>query len=311
MKICFIGKSGHSARAFREMKEHPEAEFVGYAPGSAEESTEPFRGYEGKIYASYEEMLRTEKPDVAVISPVFGLTASILCRVAAMGIDILAEKPVAGSLEELAAVEKAVRENNIRFAAMHFLRFTPSFYEAAEKVRAGRIGKVRMLNAQKSYRFGNRPTWYQNRELYTGTIPWVGIHAIDWIYHFADAPFQRVTALHRGDPEMTALCQFEMEGGILASANLDYYRPKGAKTHGDDRIRVVGEEGIIEVFEDRYLVIDGEKTEEFTPTEAPLLALEFLKGRDLIPLEEILMLTRISLLARASADEHQTKEVSP
>ena len=46
---------------------------------------------------------------------------------------------------------------------------------------------------------------------------------------------------------MTALCHFTMEDDVFASASIDYLRPDTAPSHGDDRIRVAGTEGVVEV----------------------------------------------------------------
>ncbi len=305
VKICFIGSCGHAYRTYREMQTCEDAEFVGIAPGSEQEDIDALDRYGMPVYSSYEEMICTTRPEVAVISPVFGLTGKIAVYCAERGINVFCEKPVASDLSELRVLEKAVKENNIHFSAMHFLRFTPSFYAAGKLVREGGIGEVKLMTAQKSYKYGSRPEWYADRGLYTGTIPWIGIHAIDWLYYFGQKKFLTVNAIHSGNPEMTALCQFELEDGVPASVNLDYYRPGTAATHGDDRIRVVGNEGVIEVFGDRYQLInkDGEST--VYPTEAPLLARDYLLGREELSAEEIFMLTRVALIARESADKKE------
>ncbi|MBR5453414.1 MAG: Gfo/Idh/MocA family oxidoreductase [Clostridia bacterium] len=302
MKICFIGSCGHAYRTYREMQTCADAEFVGIAPGSEHEELDGLERYGMPVFSSYEEMIGTVRADVAVISPVFGLTGKIALYCAERGIDIFCEKPIAADLDELDKLEKTVKEKGIHFSAMHFLRFTPSFYAAGKLVRDGGIGDVRLITAQKSYKYGARPEWYTDRALYTGTIPWIGIHAIDWIYYFTKKRFLTVSAVHCGSPEMSALCQLELEGDIPASVNLDYYRPAGAATHGDDRVRVVGTEGVIEVFGDRYLLINGDGESTVYPTEAPLLARDFLLGQEEITAEEIFMLTRAALIARESAD---------
>lgn len=309
MKICLIGNCGHTWQAFCEMKAHPQAQFAGIAPGSAEEDAASLKGYGLKIYSTYAQMLDAERPDVAVVSPVFGRTGSVIIDCAARGIDVFAEKPVASSQEELARVERAVRESGIRFSAMHFLRFTPSFYHAQKAVMAGAVGRVQLVTAQKSYQFGNRPAWYADRSLYLGTIPWVGIHAIDWISFFTGKRFLSVSALHRGQPERAALCQFELEDGVIAAANLDYLRPPTAPTHGDDRVRVAGTEGVVEVSEDGYVVINRDGVNAFAPKEAPRLAYDFLEGREELGREEAFMLTRVALCARDAADTGRRVEI--
>ena len=166
-----------------------------------------------------------------------------------------------------------------------------------------------MLTAQKSYRFGTRPDWYYNRSLYGGTIPWVGIHAIDWIYYFANKRFRSVKSQSFGKPEMAALCQFEMEDGVMAAINIDYYRPATAPTHDDDRIRCVGTTGVLEVRDRKILLINADGSQTIEPTKAPDLLTEFLDGRQPISVDEIFYLTRVALTARDAADRKTTLQI--
>lgn len=166
-----------------------------------------------------------------------------------------------------------------------------------------------MLTAQKSYRYGKRPAWYSDRALYGGTIPWVGIHAIDWIAAFSRKKFLTVDGQSYGSPEMAAICRFEMEDGVMAAINIDYYRPAAAPSHGDDRIRCAGTEGVIEVRENKIFLINKDGTQTFEPTEAPDLVEEFLDGRVTLSPEEIFYITRVSLAAREAADTGKTVQI--
>jgi len=255
-------------------------------------------------------MLDEISPDLAIISPVFAHTGRVIIECASRGIDIFAEKPVAASFEELNMVEKAVKNSKVRFCAMHYLRYDPAFYHAAKLVKNGAIGEVRMVTAQKSYKYGTRPAWYGDRSLYGGTIPWVGIHAIDWVYNFTGKRFLSVNAQSFGkDPEMAAICQFTMEDNIICSVNLDYYRPNAASTHGDDRIRCVGTKGVVEVRDGNVYLINENSNTVLTPREAPDLLAEFLDGKEPISPDEIFYLTKVAVAARDSADKETTIEI--
>lgn len=310
MKICFIGSVGHVGQAYAEMKNHPQAEFVGAAPGSSHETAlqsvlEPL-----PYYPDYRRMLDETKPDVAVLSPVYGLTGSIAMECARRGIHVFAEKPIAATPEELDALEAAVRESGIRVCAMHYLRFTPAFFEAEKLIRGGAIGDIRMVTAQKSYKFGTRPDWYWDDTLYPGIIPWVGIHVIDCIYHLTGRKFTGVRAVQSGSgPQNAALCQFTMEDSIIASVNMDFLRPADAPSHEDDRIRVAGTEGVIEVRDQKIYLINGEGTREIEPGPAPSLGLDFLLNRQACTNEDIFAVTRAAVTAQRSAAINQTMEI--
>ena len=310
MKICLIGGCGHVGQAYRACRDREDVTVCGMAPGSEHEGRTSSIAPEIPFYTDWRQMLDTCRPDLAVVSPVFGLTGGIIRECAERGIDVFSEKPVATTFEELAAVRRAVEQSGIRFCAMHYLRFAPAFYHAALMVRNGAIGEVRMLTAQKSYRFGKRPAWYNDRELYGGTIPWVGIHAIDWIYHFSGKRFLSVSARHVGSPEMAALCLFEMEDQVMSSIQLDFHRPAKAPSHGDDRIRCVGTRGVLEVRNGFIHLMNDEVISVLSPGEAPELFGEFLNGNTPISPQEIFELTAVALAARESADNGRVVELS-
>lgn len=304
MKVCFIGACGHVNQALNTLYSRDDVEICGIAPGSSYEISTKKLAPTAPFYEDYGTMLDEKKPELAIVSPVFGRTSEVIVECANRGISVFSEKPVATTLSELSRVEEAIKNNGIRFCAMHYLRYSPAFYEGARMVADGEIGELRMITAQKSYKFGTRrPEWYKDRSLYGGTIPWVGIHAIDWIYHFSGKKFLSVSAESFGDsPEMAALCKFRLEDGVIAAVNLDYYRPSVAPTHDDDRIRCVGTRGILEIREGNIHVMNESGCLMHTPTAAPELFTEFLNGNEPIAPEEIFYLTRVALLARESAD---------
>lgn len=301
MKVCFIGMCGHSKQVWRTLKNRTDVTLCGVAAGSIHEKMCASFDVNIPFFDDAYRMLDEVKPELVVLSPVFGLTGAWIIECAARGIDVFSEKPVASSLEELARVRDAVTTSGIRFGAMHFLRYAPAFFEAGRLVREGAIGEVRLINTQKSYKYGTRPDWYSDRSLYGGTIPWVGIHALDWIAYFTGKQFLSVSASAWGNPELSALCQFTMEDGILASASIDYYRPETAPTHGDDRVRCVGDSGVIEVAGGEITLIDKNGVTRWTPTEAPDLTELFLRGEGMEQ-EEIFRITEAAICARDAAD---------
>ena len=309
MKVCFIGMCGHSRQAYKVLRTRADTELCGFAPGSEHERLSESFDPAIPFFSSWKEMLDSVRPNLAVVSPVFGLTGSVIIECAARGIDVFSEKPIAGTFEELDRVAQAIKNSGIRFSAMHYLRLLPEFRQGAALVRQGAIGKVQLINAQKSYRFGTRPDWYSDRALFTGIIPWVGIHAIDWIYAFTGKRFLSVNSYTVGDPERTSLSTFRMEDNILASVSLDYYRPHSAPTHGDDRIRLVGTEGVLEVRDGKIHLINSTGSRFIEPDPAPELLSSFLEGEDLISVDEIIYLTRVALLARESADRNSTIDI--
>ena len=96
-------------------------------------------------HAELEEMLRTTKPQaVLVYSSTFDHRKIVeLC--AKHHIPVMMEKPLAVSLEDAQAIERAAREGKIQVLVNYETSWYPSNHAAFELVRAGAIGDVRKV----------------------------------------------------------------------------------------------------------------------------------------------------------------------
>ena len=177
----------------------------------------------------------------------------------------MSEKPVATTLPDLQALKKAVTDSGVRLTSMMNMRCFPPYRAARKAVQAGLIGEPILLTSQKSYRFGEqRPWFYKDLKTYGGTIPWAGIHSVDYMRWASGREYRQVSAWHGnkdhhdypGFQDHAGLL-FKLDNGGTAMSNLDYLRPETAPTHGDDRLRIAGSEGVLEVLgaEDRVLLI--------------------------------------------------------
>ncbi len=325
MKVCLIGGHGHVDYALRVLRTRRDIRVAGAAPGSENEDIGTLlgkcraAGLAPEPYHDYRTMLDRLSPDIAVIAPYICDHARVAIEALRRRIHVFVEKPVAIDLAGLAAVEAEYEQAGVRLAAMFGLRYEPWFLAAKQAVAAGAVGSVRLLNAQKSYKLGRRSPDYRKRETYGGTIPWVGSHAVDWIQWLSGERFLTVQAAHsigdnrgHGDLETAALCQFTMTNGVLSSASLDYLRPDSAATHDDDRIRVAGTRGVLEVRDGRvYLIDDASGWRELPLPPRQEIFADFLRavegrGECLVSAADSFYVTRACLLARESADTGKT-----
>jgi predicted dehydrogenase len=306
------------------LRELPEVRLVGVSAGSAGEPIDKLasrsqqEGHSPTVYANYLELMEQAKPDIVAVACYFHDHAKIAAEALRRGIHVFVEKPVATTLDDLAMLKEAYRQSDgTHLAAMFGIRYNPAFLTAWRAVKDGAVGHVRMLHAQKSYRLGNRGDHYKRRETYGGTIPWVGSHAIDWVQWFSGERFESVYASHstmynqgHGELETTALCHFTMTGEVSASVSIDYLRPEQAPTHGDDRVRIAGTEGVLEVRDQRVLLINGKENGEQVLPLLPKKEIfaDFVRqitgdGKCLVSAEESFCVTEACLKAVIAADK--------
>jgi predicted dehydrogenase len=318
-----IGSRGHQSYVLDGLKDMPYVKITGISTGTEDDSVEEMinilgdRAQDAEVFSDYYSMLDTLKPDVVSIAGPLEKHSQMCIDAFGLGIHVFCEKPVATNLKDLKKIKNAFAKADVYFASMMGMRYDPAFYTAWCSVRDGIIGEVRLINAQKSYKLGYRPEYYSKRETYGGTIPWVGSHAIDLVYWFTGESFQTVYAAHSskyncglGELEMTALCLFSLTNDIFASVSMDYFRPDSASTHGDDRIRIVGTRGIIEVNKGKVFLTNNNKNGkiELKAECDKQIFRDFIdqinkNSISLIDAEDTFTVTEACLLARQSADK--------
>lgn len=320
LKLVMIGCRGHFGYVLESLPELAgKVEVVGISSG-CEDPADRLRESLGKIgifppvYEDYRELFSLN-PDMAVVDGPFDRHAEMAVESLKRGVHVFCEKPIALKLDDLDRIEKAYRAGKAKLISMVGLRYDDAFACAKKLVDAGAVGKIKLVKTQKSYKLGVRPEFYRHRATYGGTIPWVGSHALDWTFYFTGSLPKTIWAnqtcednFGHGELEIAAQCQMVLGNGVMASASIDFLRPQSAPTHGDDRIRLAGTAGVLEVMGGKVKLIDaqGERMIDVPKFERRIFSdfvLDVLGERKgLVDAEETLALTRACLLAQESAD---------
>lgn len=262
MRIGFIGGCGHAYLRGLEAAGGHEVAVAGdgfdLEAAKRALATHPA----ARWYESVAAMLDGFQPEVVNVGAIYGHNGDIIAQVLERDIPVVADKPIAATWEQLARLKTLCARPGAKLITETPFRSQPEFRAMRQAIADGRIGKVVLVTGQKSYRFGTRPEWYARRADYGSTILWVASHAIDIIPFVTGLRFTAVQGWHGnlskpeyGDMEDHSVSVFEMEGGALAVVHADYLRPVKAPTHGDDRIRVAGARGVIEVRDGRCILI--------------------------------------------------------
>ena len=155
------------------------------------------------------------------------------------------------------------------------MRYYPQYRALRYIALSGKIGEVAQMSAQKSYIAGQREAWYKNRETYGSTILWIGIHMIDLMRFTTGRNFTHASSFmgHVGFPESgsmetTTASAFRLDNGGTAALHMDYYRPETAATHGDDRLRLAGTEGVAEYSESNGVTLISKSCKTFRDRQA-------------------------------------------
>lgn len=330
IRVGLIGTDGHTSVILEGIQQLPGVELAAFAKSLPEDDASGIRRNKAftektGIYDRFERMLEEEELDVVGVCLPYYRNHEASIAAARKGIHIVSEKPVATTLAGLADLKKVVTESGVRFTSMMNMRCFPPYRAARQAVQDGLIGEPILLTSQKSYRFGaQRPWFYKELETYGGTIPWAGIHSIDYMRWTTGREYVGVSAWHgnRDHPDYPGFQDhagvlFKLDNGGTAMSNLDYLRPESAPTHGDDRLRIAGSEGVLEVLgaEGRVLLITASGgSRELELPEAVDFFADFMaelsgEGEHLISPEDAFRLTEVCLKARDAAQTGKWIEV--
>jgi len=271
------------------------------------------------LYLDWRTMLGEVTPSLVVACGRLDQNARVSLEAMRLGCHVMSEKPAALTLDDVALLREAIARNGVQYELMLAMRYEPALFTAHQVVSRGLIGEPAMVTAQKSYRWGNsRPAWYADRSKYGSTMGWVGIHAFDFARWVSGQDYVRVAAHHatrvhtdRPGCQDVATVIAELGNGGTAAFNLDFLRPEAAPTHGDDRLRIAGSQGVLEVCDQgaRLQVTTADKhTPEWPLVEVnrsllgDLVAAIEGRGALLVPASEALSITEFAIKAAQAAD---------
>jgi len=329
LRVAQIGMQGHFGDIMTGIPKLNDCQLVAVARSTPDEQVESLSRFPAwhddvKVFDDYRKMLDEVKPDLVTVFCPYAHNGQANIEAVRRGCHVLSEKPIASELAELQTLRRERDRAGVRVSAVLPMRLNPAFTAAHLAVKEGRIGEPLLISAQKSYRWGSsRPWYFKKREDYGGSIPWVAIHAIDFIRFVSGLDYADVTARQAvkvradyPDCEDCGALLFTMSNGGQATLTFDYLRPAKAASHGDDRIRVAGSQGIVEVRLNatpfcELVTQDAEARQLELPDSKRNVFVDFVQelrgqGTHFLTPEDPFRATEVALVARQAADRKTT-----
>jgi predicted dehydrogenase len=326
VRIGVIGVEGHIGEITSHLKEAPDVELIAVADPSTKAMARFARGPLAGVrqYTDYRRMLDTEKLEMVAVGGPNGTRAGILQELIARKLHIVSEKPLAIDRASLGKIRAGVERSGIRLTMLLPMRFLDCYRALKQAVDSGAIGQVAQISAQKSYKLGERQDWMRHHDTYGGTIPYIAVHMVDLMRFTSGrelveaASFQsRVGHAEMGDMENTTATIFRLDNSGTADLHMDYLRPETAPSHGDDRLRLAGTEGVVEYQESTGVTLMTAREKPRVLKDLPpsgSLFLDFLdsvyNGKPAgLGIADIWKVNEIVLAARESAERHAIVKV--
>ena len=320
IRVALLGLDGHYGEILDPLPRLPDLDLVAASDPNRQNLARVVKSAglgSTRLYSDYREMLEREQVDVVAVCNNNGERAEAVLACAERKVNVIAEKPLAIERKDLERVRQAVRRHGIRLSMLLPMRFEPPYLAMKQLVDSGELGEVLQIAAQKSYKAGERPEWMRRHATYGGTIPWIGIHMIDLMRWASGREMTEVVSFqgHIGFPEIGDMenvtgSLFRLDNGGLGTLRMDYLRPETAPTHGDDRLRLAGTQGIAEYQQSTGVTVmtAGRKPEALGKLPAARsVFVDFLESvyggkPTALPLDDILRVNEIALAARESAE---------
>lgn len=327
MRIGIIGLKGHYGECLNALPHVKDAKIVAVSDDRPE-AAEKFctaNAPDAQAYEDWRHLVEHAMLDVAVVCDENGRRAEQVLELVKRGVHVCAEKPLTTTLEDLRRVETALAASKCELTMLLVMRHMGKYARMRELIADGAIGEPGMVTAQKSYRFGERPAWQKTRARHGGTIPYVGIHALDLMQWVPNVPFTTAAAFHGnvahpeyGETEDTATVLVQYRNGATGSARIDYLLPELFAVHGDDRLRIAGGDGVVEAqrtWDKISLTTRKKSTYTIDPGPDTNLFVDFVKSiregtKPRMTAADAIGMTRMVLLARDAADQKKIVELA-
>ena len=174
------------------------------------------------VFDDPRRMLAELSPDLVDIVTPPATHADLVAACAAVGADVICQKPLAPTLAEAEAIVRVAESSGIRLAVHENFRFQPWYREARRLLERGDLGKPHSIAFRMRPGYGQGPDAYRSRQPYFQTMPRflvfeTGVHFIDTFRMLMGEPVSVYARLRRINPalagEDAGYVLFDFESG--------------------------------------------------------------------------------------------------
>ena len=184
--VIGVGNMGkHHARNYSEIED---INLVAVADLNKEIGEPVAASCKCKYYTDYKEMLANEKIDIVTIAVPTKFHKDVALACIEKGINILLEKPIAGTVEEANEIVTAAKAKGVKFTVGHIERFNPAVIKLKKMMDKGDLGKIVAIS---NTRIGPMPNQIKDANVVVD----IGVHDIDLInWFYGELPTEVVAA---------------------------------------------------------------------------------------------------------------------
>jgi predicted dehydrogenase len=190
------------------------------------------------VFASLEALLARGAPDFAIVAVPTQQHLPVVEHLAAAGVALLIEKPLAATSEDAARIAEICRQAGVTAGVGHVERFNPALQELRRRLAGGQIGRLFTVSTTRS---GPFPARVQD----VGVVKDLATHDIDLVSWLSGSEVAALAArtqhLSGRRHEDLVLIVGSLRSGAAFHVAVDWVSPTKVR-----RTRVLGELGMLE-----------------------------------------------------------------
>ncbi len=235
-RVAFAGfEHSHMTGIYKEIAESSLFEIAGaWEADEKARSAAAEKGIEF-THGDYESLLNDGNADTVAVGAHYGARGKLIIKALEAGKNIISDKPLCTSLEELEAIERLSKEKGLTVCVLLSLRQSPNILGAVTAIKNGVIGKVNniIFEGEHPLLYGKRPEWYFEDGKHGGVINDIAVHGIDLVRLITGSDIKEVNAAREWNfyadekPCFKDSAQFmlTLESGAGVIADVSYSAP--------------------------------------------------------------------------------------
>lgn len=251
----------HALSYVHALQAMPGIELIATDPDGATAPDDALRGADlaadlGVPYVDDYEAAFAWKPDAVVIAAENSRHRELVERAASAGAHVLCEKPLATTVDDAVAMQRACDEAGVILMVAYPVRFSPVVRDALAELRAGRLGRILSVTGVNNGKLPGDRVWFTDLELAGGgaLVDHV-VHCADLLDELLGERASSVRAVSNGilhaqrdlAVETGGLVTIGYPSGVIATIDCSWSWPMSSPTWGGVTLQVVAERGTVTV----------------------------------------------------------------
>ncbi|MDO9540918.1 MAG: Gfo/Idh/MocA family oxidoreductase, partial [Kiritimatiellia bacterium] len=220
--------------------------------------------------------------DILAVGDYYGRRGSILIEALKRGKHVISDKPLCTRLAELDEIERLAKQKRLAASCQLDQRSGGIMVALRKLIAAREIGEIHAIafGGQHPLNYGQRPSWYFEKDKHGGTINDIAIHAFNTIPWLTGLRFVRVDAARNWNARLKEVPHFKdaaqmmltMDNGCGVLGDVSYLLPDsfGYSHPFYWRFTFWGADGVVETAKNNIVLYrNGEKEPRIIPPDEP------------------------------------------